>query len=63
METLHEEYVVDQSGEKKAVVLSMKEWRQIMEELEELDDIREYDRVKKLKSDPVPLSDALSQLK
>ena len=42
MITVHEEYLVDEAGTRKAVVLPLAAWQQIKEELEELDDIRAY---------------------
>ena len=46
MITVHEEYLVDEAGNRTAVVLPLAEWQQIKEELEELDDIRAYDEAK-----------------
>ena len=42
----HENYIVDNSGHKVAVVLPVKEYKKILNELEELEDIRMYDEVK-----------------
>lgn len=43
---IHPQYITDEQGKRVSVVLSMKQWQQILEELEELDDIRLYDAVK-----------------
>ncbi len=43
MVTVHEEYLVDDKGEKKAVVIPLAEWARILEEMEELDDIKAYE--------------------
>jgi len=40
MVTVHPEYVVDKDQHPKAVLLPVFEWEQVIEELEELDDIR-----------------------
>jgi PHD/YefM family antitoxin component YafN of YafNO toxin-antitoxin module len=45
--TLHPKYITDESGNKNAVVLPIKEYNKLMEELEELEDIRLYDEAKK----------------
>ena len=37
------QYVVDESGKKTAVVVPVKDYEQVLEALEELDDIREFD--------------------
>jgi len=45
--TLHPKYITDGSGNKNAVVLPIKEYTKLLEELEELEDIRLYDEAKK----------------
>lgn len=46
MLTVHPQYITDNAGKKISVVLSMKDFEAIMEELEELEDIRLYDEAK-----------------
>ena len=46
MLTIHPKYITDSDG-KKMVILSAKEFKTIVEELEEFDDIRLYDEAKK----------------
>ena len=46
MVKVHIEYLVDEKQERKAVVVPVQEWERIVEELEELDDIRAYDEAK-----------------
>jgi hypothetical protein len=57
MITLHEEYLVDEAGNRKAVVLPLAAWRQIQEELEELEAIRVYDEAKAQPSEPIPFEE------
>jgi hypothetical protein len=45
--TLHPQYITDEEGKKLSVVLPMDEFEQIIEELDELEDIRLYDEAKK----------------
>lgn len=45
--TIHPQYITDSSGKKKAVVLPIKEYHLLLEELEELEDIKLYDKAKK----------------
>jgi len=45
--TLHPQYITDEEGKKLSVVLPMGEFEQIIEELDELEDIRLYDEAKK----------------
>lgn len=47
MLTVHPQYITDNAGKKISVVLSMKDFEAIMEELEELEDIKLYDEAKK----------------
>ena len=46
MPAIHPEYVVDEKQRRKAVILPLSDWNLIMEELEELSDIKAYDKAK-----------------
>jgi hypothetical protein len=46
MVAVHPQYVVDENQHPQGVLLSVAEWEQVVEELEELDDIRAYDEAK-----------------
>ena len=63
MITFHEEYIVDERGQKKSVVIPMTEWEQVLEALEELDDIRAYDEAKRHSSDPMPFEQAVEEIR
>ena len=60
--TLHPQYVTDSKGHKTAVLLPIKEYKNIMEELEELNDIRLYDQGIKDKEPGVPMDKAFKLL-
>lgn len=47
MLTVHPQYITDTTGRKVSVILPVKEFDTIMEELEAFDDIRLYDEAKK----------------
>ena len=47
MTTLNPQYITDKKGRKTAVILKIKEYQKILEELEDADDIRLYDEAKK----------------
>ena len=47
MLTVHPQYIKDINGHKSLVILPAKEFDTIMEELEELEDIKLYDETKK----------------
>lgn len=63
MITVHEEYVVDEQGRRKAVIVPMQPWNQILESLEELDDLRAYDNAKSQPADPVPFGQAVREIR
>lgn len=63
MLTVHPEFVVDEEQERKAVLLPYDEWQQIVEEMEELDDIRAYDEGKAQPSDSVPFDKAVKEIR
>ncbi len=60
---LHEQYITDEKGIKKAIVISVSEWQEIIDELEELEDIRAYDEAKAKPSDPIPFKDAVNEIR
>ena len=63
MLTVHPEFIMDEKTEKKSVILPFAEWQHLMEEMEELEDIRAYDQAKLLKEDALPFEDAVRQIK
>jgi PHD/YefM family antitoxin component YafN of YafNO toxin-antitoxin module len=52
--TLHPQYITDKKGKKTGVLLSLKEYKVILENLDELEDIRLFDEAKK-KDDGKPI--------
>jgi hypothetical protein len=57
-----EKYVVDENGKRIGIMLDIKEYRKILEALEELESIRAYDRAKVSKSKPIPFAQAVVQI-
>lgn len=55
-------YVVDESGTRVGVILSIDEYRKLLEELEELEAIRAYDAAKNSGDQPVPFEQAVREL-
>ena len=47
MLAIHPQYITDSSGKKISAVLPMIEFNAIMEELEDMEDVRLYDEAKK----------------
>jgi hypothetical protein len=58
-----EQYLVDEKGNRKAVVVPISSWQQILEALDELDDIRAYDEAKRERSEPIPFEQAVSEIR
>lgn len=65
MTQMHPEIIVDQKDRKKSVVIPVAEWRRIMRAMEELEDIRAYDKAKSKDkpSDWVPFEDAVRKIR
>jgi PHD/YefM family antitoxin component YafN of YafNO toxin-antitoxin module len=55
------QFVVNERGEKVAVMISIEEYEKILEELEDLEDIRAYDEAKASGETPIPLEQALAE--
>ena len=63
MLAVHPEFVVDNRARKKAVLVSFAEWQLLMEALEELDDIRAYDKAKGEPDECEPFEEAVRQIR
>jgi PHD/YefM family antitoxin component YafN of YafNO toxin-antitoxin module len=57
------QFVVNERGEKVAVVIGIEEYEKILEELEDLEDIRAYDEAKASGETPIPLEQALAEIR
>lgn len=55
------QYITDKTGKKVSVVISIYQYNKILERLEELEDIRLYDRVKTRKEKTIPFDQYLRQ--
>jgi PHD/YefM family antitoxin component YafN of YafNO toxin-antitoxin module len=62
MLAVHPQYITDNSGKKISVVLPMKEFKSIMEELEDLEDIRLYDEAKMSNKPSIPIDEAFRMI-
>jgi hypothetical protein len=62
MLTVHPQYITDNKGKKISVVLPMKDFKAIMEELEELEDIKLYDEAKKPNETSIPIDEAFKMI-
>ena len=57
------QYITDNKGKKLSVILPMKEYEYLLNELEELEDIRVYDEVKSRNEESIPFDEYLKQRK
>ena len=62
MTHLRENFVVDAKGNRVGVFLPIKDYNKLIEELEERDDIRAYDKAVSRKQEFIPLDQALKQI-
>jgi PHD/YefM family antitoxin component YafN of YafNO toxin-antitoxin module len=62
MVAVHLQYVVDEKQQRQAVLLPAAEWEQIVEELEELDDIRAFDEAKAAPQQSIPFDQAVREI-
>ena len=59
---IHPQYLVDGNQQRKAVLISIEEWGQIVDELEELEDVRMYEQAKAGPQNAVPFEQAVREL-
>ena len=62
MLTVHPQYITDDTGKKISVVLPIKDFKAIMEELEELEDINLYDEAKASGEPSIPIDKAFEMI-
>lgn len=62
MLTIHPQYITDNTGKKVSVIIPIKDFEAILEELEELEDIRLYDEAKKVNEPSIPIDDAFKMI-
>jgi len=62
MSKFKENYVIDQQGNPIGVVLDIADYRNLLEELEELESIRAYDAAKASGDEAIPFEQAISEI-
>jgi PHD/YefM family antitoxin component YafN of YafNO toxin-antitoxin module len=64
MLTLHPQYIKDANGDESLVVIPAKEFDAILEQLEDLDDIKLYDEAKKNDTgEHIPMDEVFNMIK
>jgi len=61
--SLHPRYLTDDQQRRQAVVLALDEWQKVLEDLEELDDIRAYDAAKADPQEAIPFEQAVREIR
>jgi PHD/YefM family antitoxin component YafN of YafNO toxin-antitoxin module len=59
---LKERYVVDDTGNRVAVLIDIKEYRKILEALEELESISSYDEARSSNDEIIPFDQAIKEI-
>ncbi len=59
---IKERWLVDESGKRIAVVLDIEEYNKLLEELEEQDDVRDFDKAMANPEQAIPLDQAMSEI-
>jgi len=62
MTLVKENFVTDAKGKKIAVLLPIKDYNKILEELEAMEDIKAYDKAMSRKQEFIPLIQALKEI-
>ncbi len=62
MLTVHPQYITDAKGERISVVLPIKEFATLIEELEELEDIRLFDEAVADNEPSIPIDEAFKMI-
>jgi hypothetical protein len=56
------QFLTNEKGEKIAVVISIEDYQEILEQLEDLDAVREFDEAKASGEAPVPFDEAVARI-
>ena len=62
MTTINPQYIIDKKGNRISVVISVTEFETIMDELEDLEDIRLYDDAKSVNESSIPIDKAFEMI-
>ena len=60
---LHQQYVTDREGNRVGVLLGLKQFEEMLDALEELDDIRAYDEAKASEEEFIPFEQAVAEIR
>lgn len=59
---MNEQYITDTKGRKVSVILPIRDYREMLEKLEELEDIRAYDEAVSGNEESIPAEQAFAEI-
>lgn len=59
---IEEKYITDSQGNRLGVLLGIEEYQHLLEQLEELNALKAYDRVKQLRDEVIPFEQAINEI-
>ncbi len=62
MPSVKKRYLVDEKGQRVAILLDLADYNRMLEELEELESIRAYDRAKASGDEVLPFEEAVKEI-
>lgn len=62
MSTSRDQFVIDESGNKTAVLVRIDRYSELLEAQEELEAIRVYDEAKASNDEPIPFAQAIKEI-
>lgn len=60
---MHTAYIVDENQNKKAVIVPISEWEHLLNIVEEIEDIKEYDTAKSELDEIIPFEQAVQEIR
>jgi hypothetical protein len=62
MLTIDPKFITDRAGKKISVILPIKDFEAMMEQLDDIEDVRLYDEAKKSEDPSIPIDEAFEML-
>jgi len=56
------QFIVDENGNRTAVILDLQSYQDFLDAMEEMEDIRAYDAAKSLNDEIIPLEQAIKEI-
>ncbi len=63
MTAIHPQFVVDHKNRKKSVIIPYATWKRMLEAMEDIENIRAYEKAKAEPGEFVPFEEAVRQIK